>query len=211
MSFYLRDERPRHIATNNIQMLDMLKAATKRLQEQRARARYDDKHYWFKAYPSCPPSTIVHVRGGLMYADSDTGAGEGWWVDPEDGDFGPGTDSLDDGGGGGGGAPSFTNAYYYRGFILLTDGLVPGVASVGLFFYYTPDEYATAEEAQDAVWDIMFSYGPFFHDLPVAILILRNNGTTGSSGQIQEIDAVNRGRSYLWRDVRPRYVISHTT
>lgn len=34
-------------------------------------------------------------------------------------------------------------------------------------------------------------------------LVLRNNGVTGQDGQILPIDRLNRGRSYLYRDMRP--------
>lgn len=46
-------------------------------------------------------------------------------------------------------------------------------------------------------------------DMPLWGVVLRNNGTTGVYGAIQAVDAVNRGRSYLWKDLRQRNVTDY--
>lgn len=201
MTFYRRDTRPRHVSTN-MDILNNFKEILLERARQRAMARYDNMQYWFKVYPSCPPSTLVHARGGIMYESPDgPGFGRGIIVEPGDAEFGLG--------GLAGGAPAFTNAYYYRGTCLVIDGVAWADSDVGLAFYHDVNEYATAAEAEEEVWpEVMDTWGPYLSELPLVLIILRNNGTTGSLGQIQEIDAVNRGRSYIYHDVRPRYMVS---
>jgi len=160
----------------------------------------DRQKYWFRASPSCPPSTIVNVRGGILYESPDgPGAGGAIDIPALECDFGVGgTD---------GGAGAFTTAYAYCGYVMVLYATVAGVP--GLSFWYDTSEYATAAEAEVAVWpNVMDTAGPFLDGLPLCILILKNNGVTGVDGQIEPIDAVNRGRSYIMRDVRPRYFVS---
>lgn len=75
-----------------------------------------------------------------------------------------------------------------------------------LYYYSEPShnirwEWETAEEAEEAALAAYAStpYPPYQSHIPLGILITRNNGRTGIDLlEIQPIDAVNRGRSYIF-------------
>jgi hypothetical protein len=140
---------------------------------------------WTQTAPSCPPDTQLHARGGYVW---DAYAGNGWWAYPMDADFGVGGNVQ---------VLPFANAGWYRGVLVTRYG---GGTSPN---HYETDEYATAAEAQDAVIAMITTGTMYQTDLPLALLVVKNDGTTGVAGAILPIDAVNRGRSYLFREVRP--------
>lgn len=170
-----------------------------------------DTWYHFRVAASCPPDKRIHIRPGYLL----TGwyfmtLSDGGWVDAVVVDFSDGLDSI---------SLSFTNANYYMAFILcftyesLIDHGVPVYQgewndpipyAVGV-----STEYATAVEAEEYIKNLLsgsqeIQNGSFF---PLCALIMRNDGTTGINGGILPIDSVNRGRSYIWLDCRPRHYL----
>lgn len=164
-----------------------------------------DWAWHFATSASCPPDERIQVRGGVIYP------GPYWlvldsagWRGPDACDFtDPEMTGLD---------CNFTNAYYYLGVILCYE------ADWLLFYYHwEPEtqqhfeivggttEWATPLEAEAEI-DLMLNGTEAIYQerLPLCAVVLRNNGTTGIDGQILPIDPLNRGRSYLWKDVRPR-------
>jgi hypothetical protein len=74
------------------------------------------------------------------------------------------------------------------------------------FVSYLTDTYYLAEVYQPwpepaSGWDADPPTGR-----PLCGVVLKNNGTVGVAGQFLPIDRVNRGRSYLFMDVRPRWL-----
>lgn len=164
---------------------------------------------WFKVHATCPPSLTVIVSGGFLYETPAGSTGKARWYGNNTANLGPG--------GINGGAPAFTNANYYRGLVLLFSGSpwAGDTTPAGFRYIYAAgswvDEFATAEDAEaDVVDHVMYTKTPAASYLPLAVIITRNNGTIGTKGQILQIDAINRGNSYLWKDVRPRYSTNAT-
>jgi hypothetical protein len=164
---------------------------------------------------SCPPDTTLHVREGWVQQGSFWVVQETIWFPALDIDFTDPTQFYCDFWGqtytG-----NFENAYYYMPLLLSYNDD---------WFYYLRDpdagtafgpirnvggspELATAADAEQAA-ESWFdgTYADLYSDnLPLCIVIVRNNGVTGMDGQVQPIDPINRGRSYFWRDVRPRNI-----
>lgn len=166
-------------------------------------AAYEEPNYqWdFKVAPSCPPSTTIHMRGGTVWGDWGAGwDGDAWYVDSASHDMADINDSGD--------AYWFTNAYYYISFaVMLKDSGYPGT-SPPLYVITSAAEYATGAEAEAAAFPAIAT-GAFDPDagfgIPLAILIMRNNGDTTLVNQYMPIDGVNRGRSYIWRNLKVRF------
>ena len=189
-----------------------------RLESQRAAYDLAPEPYQFRIDATCPPTTAVVIRPGNMNRN----ATYWFWVDYDVQtpmmtiDFANTTDTIaaeEDG------SDlltcTFTNAHWYIGLVL------------GFNFEYIqerdtdPDwtpiflysggqtEWETALEAEAEIdsmlngtaqvsqWDrqCMWSF------------VLRNNGITDVPGQIEPLDPLTRGRSYLYRDARERYPI----
>ena len=165
----------------------------------------------FRIAPTCPPSTGFWMKGGIMFGGPDNSynlRGHTWWVDSILADFSPST----------GAAVSwtydFTNAYYYTPVCvtLSTGGGQAARLGTEVTFNVYPGatvEYATSTAAENAAWNLIGPNGEevYYAEYPLAIIILRNNGLLApdayASGQLYPIDAVNRGRSYIWWDARP--------
>lgn len=173
------------------------------------------EHEWLdalKVSPSCPPSKAMHVRGGRSYLGNSYYTG---WDDYEERAYtipdlvadlddveSVVTDIL------------FTTAGAYQFFLL--EMCLPAVieeptASDWTFYLHgTGDEFDTAAEAEawldsetfqnSEAWD----HGSDGICYPLCGLVLKNDGNVGLGRSILPIDAVNRGRSYMWpRDMRP--------
>lgn len=150
----------------------------------------------FRVAASCPPDKEVHVRGGLMWytpASAGGSPGAGWDVDDQDVDF---TDADFNA------ATTFANANYFQGIVIgLEDGQYGG--GTGISIHGAGTEVATAILAEARIEAILDSTQPWESDFPLCGIVLKNDGTTATAGSILPIDPVNRGRSYIWRDVRP--------
>ena len=77
-------------------------------------------------------------------------------------------------------------------------------------YYGAQTAYTTVDEAEDWIDLLLNGSGvgedimqPYKWDrMPLYAIILRNNGNTTAPNQFLPIDAINRGRSYLYRDMR---------
>jgi hypothetical protein len=170
-------------------------------QEQERAAAFEQPWNWwsFKVQPTCPPSTSIRYPADYMFGDCYRRQSN-WSVEAATCDL---TDSDDSGL-----SITFANAGYYTDLTLqLRDGgeFEPAVK---LVVYNSGSEYATAAEAENAAYPDVSSgvlVGEWLDDYPLCIVIARNNGNTAEENQFMPIDNVNRGRSYLWHDIRPRY------
>ena len=168
-------------------------------------AQYDGQ----RAAVSCPPDTHLHIRGGWL----NTAYGEQLPTPDLDLNFGldpDGSYGLD----GWFGPTPFSTAGYYRAGVVLRKNLWDdvseqlGVDAQIIWTPQTPDCVSTAACAEQwGDWVLRYTLDSNF-GYPLCLIIVRNDGVTsaddpGIYGHILPIDAVNRGRSYLWRDIRP--------
>lgn len=163
---------------------------------------FDNTSYSFLVAPSCPPDKRVHIRGGvaspvtrwgyIMY-ESYTPS---WTCDFEDLDE---TDME----------LNFINPNYYLPIILCYFGDWIAYRTAGspepVFDNVIGTEVATAEEAEAQIDALLNGSEQWFnYRFPLRGIVFRNDGVTGIDVSILPIDAVNRGRSYLYRDARAR-------
>lgn len=173
--------------------------------------------YWFRCVPTCPPSAAVTIRAGIVYPNPyhwfwlacqcqlpDTVADFGNPNEPS-GTIGGTVMEL---------TWSFTNAYWYKSCVMryhyeYVESRQPRSNDTwdNIFtFRGGTTEYETTAEAEAAV-DLLLngtSRTLDYSAIPLWAFVLRNNGTTEQDGAVMEIDPVNRGRSYIYRDCRVR-------
>jgi len=173
----------------------ILEGQVKRLERQRRRRAGTAQNwdqYRYTLSPSCPPSTTVHVRGGLW---GDLASFGGVGMTPS-ADFdlsdsaSTGRDAL------------FVNADYYVFYWLSVDYegdrlYVGGGATTWWYEFETAAEAEIAAMANDCPQ--LHNFPPWDYGIPVGCLILRNNGNIVDYNQFLPIDQVNRGRSYVLR------------
>ena len=194
------------------QRLSAIEASAKK----QGRSSQGDAWYQMRASVSNPPDTRVHIRGAWMQGSVYLADRLTVWLPSISCDFSS-TDqfAIDashayDG--------NFGNAHWYKPVLLcynydyyyvLVGGLPASYPTYDKPFCIpglTSPEYETAVEAEDGIITWMETDTGYlnYSDMPICIIVLRNNGATGTPGAVQAIDAVNRGRSYLWRDMRMR-------
>jgi hypothetical protein len=154
----------------------------------------------FRVSTSCPPSTVLHIRGGNVWESSNwIGRGFGYYIEEYSVDFGDAEDIEEYTG-------NFSNAGYYIG-VIFGRGYYGEAHCIG-----SGIEFASAGEAEADIENIALRMSPWFGvdegALPLCGLVLRNNGITSTDGAILPIDRINRGRSYYWNDLRPRHYIN---
>ena len=189
--------------------------------------------YDFVVAPTCPPTTALYIRAGKAWPNSNFhGVYEFNVEKPADTvDFAATTNvgyydvpqpgvPLD---------LSFASAGYYKAVVLCLnywwiaseqydDEDFDGGDDWKYYVLGGITEYATATDSEAAI-DAVLAGGagevPGFAAtdpetkvfawcyFPLRAIVLRNDGTTGVPGAVQPIDLLNRGRSYLYRDVRP--------
>lgn len=162
----------------------------------------DNKWYELACVPSCPPDRRIHIRGGIV-----TPSGR-WGLIMVD-DFIPDTicdfENQDETQ-----MPlSFTDADYYLGLILCYYGDWAAYRTLGpayeepIFDNVIGTEVETATEAEGQIDAFLNGYTQwYYYRVPLCGVVLRNDGNTGVDYAILPVDAVNRGRSYLYRDAR---------
>ena len=173
--------------------------------DQARRGAYTEPNYQynFRAAVSCPPDTRIHMRGGQVWGDPDQWDGRSWYVDSASYDLADATDT--------GYNYTFTNADYYRPMAVMLrysgNSLALGT-DPPIYIMPGASEYATAAEAEEAAYP-PWPGGEFDPDawwgIPLGIFIIKNNGNTTLPNQFLPIDRVNRGRSYLFRQLRLRF------
>jgi hypothetical protein len=152
----------------------------------------------FRVTPTNPPSAVVNMRGGWLYLDGQhADVGQAQYISATVCDF-AGTIGNYTG--------IFTNANRYLGVILcLHNNAWTNTAPI-FWTISTAIERATAVEAEQDITAMFTGTTDVYSTwMPLRAVILRNNGIISGSGAVLPIDGVNRGRSYLWRDCRPRH------
>lgn len=166
----------------------------------------------FQLVPTCPPSATIRVLGGTLLRNAFS---YGYYVYdmqvPENEiDFSdPVASEIDV-------DASFATAHYYKA-CLVTYGwsyvhnrnVDPSYGPSGNYTYKFNvfggvTEHQTAASAEAEI-DLLLNGGENLNPknrFKLGGVILRNDGTTGVNGAVLPIDAVNRGRSYLYRDAR---------
>ena len=174
--------------------------------------------------PTCPPSTALFVRGGLLAASSDYTRNDEyarqWTIPSQSYDLTDAEECITE--------IVFTSADYYKAYLVLlslAEGAYsnPDASDWKLRLRGTGSEFASSQEAED---DLVYYLTQFGYEdnrpwpkvdqpgwitgdppsaRPLAGLIVKNNGTIGTNN-VLPIDRVNRGRSYLFMDVRPRWL-----
>jgi hypothetical protein len=184
-------------------------------QRRRAGAVQNADNYQFTISPTCPPSTSIIFRGGLWWYPSSAFFGYGWYVPSYTVDL---TD-IDKVGvrlGFSGYSYTFTNAdWYVPAFITLDPYGLRGyetwpdtVPDDALYLVGTitaapyMEEFATFREAEDALMVTGVIQRASDFGLPTQGIILRNNGNTTDPNQWMAVDKVNRGRSYLFWEMK---------
>ena len=185
--------------------------------EQRAVFERDWTYAGVRVVASCPPSTSLFMRGGLVHSQlgqyGEDFSGFAWQVPNLEIDLTDPTSVTKD--------LAFTIANYYRGVNLVLnlpeplDNPQSDNWTFNLLGY--ENEYATAAEAEQDLQDWLYiganpnyawpdPWGDEPAGMPLVGLILRNNGTVGTGTPILPVDSVNRDRSYIWpTDLRPRW------
>ena len=164
----------------------------------------------FRVACSCPPSKIVHVRGGLTWASKsnfgEAFTGLGWVVPNLQADLGDPTSVTVD--------ITFTAANWYKAYglvLLIPVGQLEDPQPSDWRFALTGlgTEVETDIEAEvdlvnqlrtnsypDQIWPDQ--WGNYGAGMLLCGVICRNDGFVGAGGHILPIEFVNRGNSYLW-------------
>lgn len=172
--------------------------------QQRSKRVNTWQWYHFQVSPTCPPTASVNIQPGIILPAYRYGLVQNQtYIPNQTCDF---TDAdntgLD---------CNFTNANYYLGVILCYNGpWLLDQTTDQTFVIITDDaEYASAAEAEDLIEDYLRGYTDWMYQLfPLYAMVLKNNGITGMEGAVMPIDRIARGRSYMFRDVRPRVMMS---
>lgn len=172
--------------------------------ERRAAYEQPDYQWNFRVDATCPPSTTINMRGGRVWGDPSAPglSGESWYVESASYDL----TEFDDTGY----TYTFTNAYYYKPLaVMLRWSGAPGATIDYPLRILTSAEQATAAEAEQITYPA-WPDGRFdpdaYYGIPLAIVIVRNNGNTTAPNQFMAVDPVNRGRSYIWRNLKVRFM-----
>lgn len=173
-------------------------------QANRAAAYEPHADWWrFAVSVSQPPDTRLHMRGGFLYSNPYMGYGYGggrWRIEPRSFDLSDVAVT--------GESVTFAHSYWYLGWVVVHQVTYPDYTPSRPIWVAASDEVATAAEAEEGALDwlhVAWSYA-WENGIVLGVVVLRNNGDTGQPNQFQPIDAVNRGRSYLWRrDTKPRW------
>ncbi|RPJ40049.1 MAG: hypothetical protein EHM35_00135 [Planctomycetaceae bacterium] len=145
----------------------------------------------FTASASCPPTTALQLRGGWITG----GSGQTFYIQDKTLDFGAGSDDE---------ALAFTNPGWYYGVAVSHSYTYSGTTyefSTSFNNWWTPERGTAVCAEQYAEW-LLRDEGPASSGYLVCIVVLRNDGTVSAPGRVLPIDAVNRGRSYIYRDIR---------
>lgn len=151
---------------------------------------------------SCPPDKRVHVSGGVVSPSGRWGwilqmdFVPNWTCDFENDEE---TDML----------LQFTNTGYYLPVILCYGGnwlntrSPDGYEEMPILDNVIGTEVETAAEAEAQINAWLNGVEDwYYYRCPLWAVVFKNDGITGINYAIEPIDAVNRGRSYLYRDAR---------
>ena len=171
---------------------------------------YSEPGWWYELLvaPSCPPDKRLHIRGGIVTPS----ARWGWimtntYMPDTICDFENEAETQMD--------LVFTNANYYLPILLCYYGDWVAYSYADPDYYGEPvfenvlgTEVATAAEAEAQIDALMNGTDNWYYYVcPLWAVMLKNDGQVGVPYAILPIDHVNRGRSYLYRDIRARHNI----
>ena len=192
----------------NYQAIDRRIQRLERQQEQEAGHAAPTRWYEFGVAPTCPPSKRLNIRGGVASPSAYWGwimtntYLPDWTCDFEN----QGETQMD---------LVFSNANWYLPIILCY------YADWVAYYYADPEFYAepvfdnvvglevaTSAEAEAQIDAWMNGYTQWYKEvLPLTSIVFKNDGQTGVPGAILPVDYMNRGRSYMYRDLRARHNI----
>ena len=182
-----------------------------RQQERDAAHAMPSRWYDFLVSPTCPPSKQLYIRGGIPSPSPYWGTiMTGTYIPAWTCDFENEDETQMD--------LVFSSANYYLPIILCyyydflasypfygqdyLDGGDP------VFDNVIGTEVATSIQAEEQIDAWMNGVTKWFRELlPLVGVVFKNNGQTAVSYAIEPVDSVNRGRSYLYRDLRARHDI----
>jgi hypothetical protein len=176
------------------QILDALGNLDGRLRQVEEHVRMDSgkewqrSNWWGWVSPTLPPAKAVQVHAGTVwYWSSIAATGNPAQVSEQ-------TFSL-------AAVGAFANADYYTWAVLLADPL-SSPAALGLYESGLESENADACEA--SFWANVTSAGLYVNYVPLAAIILKNDGNAGVAGAIENVTRADRTQSYLYLpDFRP--------
>lgn len=195
--------------------MSVIGGVIKQAQQQAARTTTVVPAQFFLV-PTCPPTTSATLRQGMIHRNATYWGFAYYDVQVPDMviDFANTGDTMaleQDG------LDLFTaafdNAHYYVGIVFgfnyqwVQERTFDDPDIQPTFLYYGDDvEYATAPEAEEHIdWILNGGFEVSQWDrCSLWALVLKNNGTVDAPGQIEPIDPINRGRSYIYRDARER-------
>lgn len=181
--------------------------------------------YDFRVTPTCPPSTAVNIRAGKAWRNAAYWAVIAYNVEKAGETLDIAT--SDNIGRYTGSAVrfilTFANPDYYKPLCLglnydwvfyeqgRTDDYWHGKSGYKWYNIAPIDECATAQEAEAVVDRLLNGAYPstyYYHIydyryFAIWSIILRNDGQVNTKGAILPIDRINRGGSYVYRDLRP--------
>ena len=174
-------------------------------QRQQQSGSNDPPGRWWELLvaPSCPPDKRLQIRSGTVST-----AGHWGWIMQNDFvpdmvcDFESEEETDLD--------LVFTNVGYYMPIILCYAGdWASGGGDIEDPPYFDSvvgieAATSTGAEAQIDAW-LNGSTQWYYYRVPLWGVVLKNNGQIDLSYAIEPVDAVNRGRSYLYRDCRARH------
>lgn len=177
--------------------------------------------YALRVAPSCPPSKVLHVRGGRNYLGNnytvssyDAFEQRAYTIPDLTADLADTASVTVD--------ITFSTANHYQFFLLElrtpATAEQPSASDWSFHLHGTEDEFETAGEAEAWLHSATFQLSGPWQSIfgaevivayPLCGLVLKNDGVVGNGCNILPVDAINRGRSYIWpRDMRPLQLIS---
>lgn len=186
-----------------------------RQKRQDAGAVQNADTYQFVVSPTCPPSTSIVFRGGLWWYPSYYFFSYGYYVPSYTVDL-TDVDKVSVRLNYSGYTYTFTNAYWYvpcfitldpyglRGYETWPDTVPDDALYLAGTITSSPymEEFATYREAEDELMATGVIQSAENYGFPTCGAILRNNGNITDPNQWMPVDRVNRGRSYLYWDLR---------
>lgn len=145
-------------------------------------------NWWGWCSPTQPASRIVQVHSGYFWwYESDTGQGK----------FRQLNDTIYDLAS----VSAFAFSEYYRSIVIRAD-LSGGLASLNL--WENGADFGTSDECETDFFDNATAEDLYGDYIPLAALVVRNNGNLGPTGAIENVTLADRTQSYfLVRDFRP--------
>ena len=192
-----------------IQRVQDLEKASRRKGATETDWRWDE----FRVSVSIPPDKRIHMRGGVAYAGlayfGEDFSDRAWFVPARTADLTSVSSVFID--------VTFSGVGTYQAHTILiaipTDPQLPSETDWNFRLVTDGNEYATALEAEAAMDAMLDEYNTSWPEpvddppsgMPLSGLILRSE-TSGPGCPILPIDPINRGRSYLYQDIRPQWL-----